>query len=135
MRRPSWRALAVGSCAILASTALVAAQTSTGTTDKMKSYSVEKKNEAVAYAKKLLSDLEAKIKDLERQVARDTSAAKADGQRQLKELKAQWAEVHKQLDELNRASAQTWDSTKHSFSDAYKDLQKSYEKTAAGLKK
>jgi len=51
--------------------------------DAIKGYTVDKKNEAVVYAKKLVSDLDAKIKDLDAQVARDTSAAKADAQRQL----------------------------------------------------
>jgi hypothetical protein len=140
-RRIDLRALAVGLCALI-SAAPVAAQTSTGTTDKsasttdkMASYSVEKKKEAVAYGKKMMSDFDKSIKALESQISRDTSATKADAQRQLKALKAQRAETGKQLDELGRASAQSWESTKHGFANAYKDLQQSYDKTVAGLKK
>jgi len=131
--------LAMGMCALLTSAALAAAQTSTqtsgDTTERMKSYTVEKKNEAVAYGKKLVSDLDVKIKELEGQVARDTSATKAEAQRQLKELKARRAETSKKLDDLGRASAQSWDSVKQGFSDAYKDLQQAYGKAAASLKK
>jgi len=103
--------------------------------DAIKAYTVDKKNEAVVYAKKLMSDLDAKIKDLEAQVARDTSAAKADGQRQLKELKATRDKTAKRADELGRASAESWDSVKHGFADAYKDLNKAYEAAVAKLRK
>jgi gas vesicle protein len=141
-RRVYLTALSVGLCAVLISAAPIAAQTSTGTTDKsasttdkITSYSVEKKKEAVAYGKKLMSDFDKQIKELEGQIARDTSAAKADAQRQLKDLKAQRAETGKKLDELGRASAQSWDSMKHGFAEAYKDLQQSYDKAVASFKK
>ena len=141
-RRIELRALAAGLCAVLISAAPVAAQTSTGTTDKsasttdkMASYSVEKKKEAVAYGKKMMSDFDKSFKGLESQISRDTSATKADAQRQLKDLKAQRAETGKKLDELGHASAQSWESTKRGFANAYKDLQQSYDKTVAGLKK
>ena len=131
--------LAIGLCAILTSAAPAVGQTSTqtsgDTTDKIKSYSVEKKNEAVAYGKKITSDLDAKIKALEAQVARDTSSTKADAQRELKELKAKRAETSKKLNELGRATAQSWDATKQGFADAYKDLQQAYDKAVASLKK
>ncbi len=138
-RRGSLEMLAIGLCAILTSAAPAVGQTSTqtsgDTTDKIKSYSVEKKNEAVAYGKKITSDLDAKIKALEAQVARDTSSAKADAQRELKELKAKRAETSKKLNELGRATAQSWDATKQGFADAYKDLQQAYDKAVASLKK
>ena len=141
-RRIDMRALAAGLCAVLIAAAPGAAQTSTGTTDKsasttdkMSSYSVEKKKEAVAYGKKMMSDFDKSIKTLESQISKDTSATKADAQRQLKDLKAQRAETGKKLDDLGRASAQSWESTKQGFANAYKDLQQSYDKTVAGLKK
>jgi len=103
--------------------------------DAIKGYTVDKKNEAVAYAKKLVSDLDAKIKDLDAQVARDTSAAKADAQRQLKELKATRDKTAKKADELGRASAESWDSVKRGFADSYKDLHKAYDDVVAKLRK
>ena len=103
--------------------------------DAIKGYTVEKKSEAVAYSKKLMSDLDAKIKDLEAQVSRDTSAAKADGQRQLKELKATRDKTAKKADELGRASAESWESVKHGFADSYKDLHKAYDDVVAKLRK
>ncbi|HYS17101.1 MAG TPA: hypothetical protein VET45_09285 [Candidatus Binatia bacterium] len=122
-RRVNLGILAIALVAFLAHASPAAAQTSTQksseTTDKIKSYTVEKKNDAVAYGKKLVSDLDVKIKELEAQVARDTGAAKADGERQLKELKALRANAGKKLDELGRASAESWDSVKHGFAEAY----------------
>jgi hypothetical protein len=121
--------------AALPAAAQTSTQTSGDTTDKMKSYSVEKKNEAVAYGKKMMSDMDVKIKELEAQMSRDVSAAKADAQRGMKEMKEKRAETAKKLDELGKASAQSWDATKQGFSDAYKDLQKSYDKAVASFKK
>ena len=103
--------------------------------DAIKGYTVDKKNEAVKYAKKLVSDLDTKIKDLDAQVSRDTSAAKADGQRQLKELKATRDKTAKKADDLGRASAESWDSVKNGFADAYKDLHKAYDDAAAKWRK
>jgi hypothetical protein len=132
-RRTSLRVLAIGLGVILA-TGTAAAQTSSSTTDKMKGYSVEKKNEAVAYGKKMMSDFDAQVKDLEGQISRDTGAAKADAQRQLKDLKAQQAAAGKKLDELGKASKDSWDTTKQGFADAFNDMQKSFDKVKASVK-
>lgn len=142
-RRVTLAILAIALGAFLTHAAPAAGQTSakdaaqkTGeAADAIKGYTVEKKNEAVAYAKKLVSDLDAKIKDLEAQVSRDTSAAKADGQRQLKELKATRGKTAKKADELGRASAESWDSVKHGFAESYKDLHKAYDEVAAKWRK
>src|SRR4029450_8965255 len=133
-RRTSLRVLAIGLGVILA-TGTAAAQTSSSTTDKMKGYSVEKKNEAVAYGKKMMSDFDAQVKDLEGQISRDTGAAKADAQRQLKDLKAERAAAGKKLDELGKASKDSWDTTKQGFADAFNDMQKSFDKVKASVKK
>jgi len=103
--------------------------------EAIKGYTVEKKSEAVAYAKKLMSDLDVKIKDLEAQVSRDTGAVKADAQRQLKELKATRDKTAKKADELGRASAESWDSVKRGFADSYTDLNKAYNDAVAKLRK
>ena len=138
-RRGTLQLRAASLCTMLA-IAPALAQTSSqtsgeSTSDKIKGYSVEKKNEAVAYGKKAMSDIDVKIKALEKQVSSDASAAKADAQRDLKELKAKRAATSKKLNELGKASAQSWDATKQGFADAYKDLQQSYEKAVASFKK
>ena len=105
------------------------------TMDTIKAYSVEKKNEAVAHSKKLMSDADGKIKELETGTAQSNAETKAAMQQQLKDIKALRAKAGKQADELGKASAQTWDSTKKGFSDTYAELQKAYAKAAATLKK
>jgi peptidoglycan hydrolase CwlO-like protein len=117
----------------------VVAQTST--MGEVKSYTVEKKNEAVAYSKKLVNDFDVKIKDLETQISKDTSAAGADAKRQgkdlkeLADLKAARAKASKSADELSKASKDSWADAQKAFHDSYKDLQKSYDTAVAKLKK
>jgi hypothetical protein len=117
------------------------AQTSTSTTEATKNYSVEKKNEAAAHSKKLVSDFDVKIKELETQISKDTSAAGADAKRQGKELKeltdlkAARAQAAKKADEMGKASAESWNSAKQAFIDSYKDLQKAYDAAVAKVKK
>ena len=127
--------LAIGLCAMLAAAVPASAQTSGSAGDKSAGYTYEKKNEAVAHGKKLMSDFDVKMKDLEGQISRDASGAKADAQRQMKELKGKRAETSKHLDDMGRASAQSWDSMKHSFVDSYRELQQSFDKAAASFKK
>jgi len=126
--------LAIGLCALLAAVP-AAAQTSGSAGDKNAGYTYEKKNEAMAYGKKLMSDFDVKMKDLEGQISHDASGAKADAQRQMKELKGKRAETAKHLDEMGRASAQSWDSMKRNFVNSYRELQQSFDKAAASFKK
>jgi hypothetical protein len=110
----------------------------TSTTDSIKSYSVEKKNEAVAYSKKLVKDFDVKIKDLETQISKDTTAAGADAKRQMKELtdlKAARAQAAKSADAMSKATAESWASAQKAFHDSYRDLQKSYDAAVAKVRK
>jgi hypothetical protein len=113
----------------------------TSTTDAIKNYSVEKKNEAATHGKKLVSDFDVKIKELETQVSKDASAAAADAKRQGKELKeladlkAAQAQAAKKADEMGKASAESWNGAKQAFADSYKDLQKAYDAAVAKSRK
>jgi len=102
--------------------------------DTLKSYSVEKKKEAVAYGKKLLSAADRDIKKLERAAAKASGDTKAQLQEEVKGLKADRAAVSKKLDEMGKASGEAWDGTKNAFADAYSDLKDGVEKTAKKLK-
>lgn len=144
-RRTSHGILAVALSIILAHTSALAQTSTTGGTkkpdssaDTIKGYTVEKKNEAVAHGKKLMSDLDVKIKDLESQISRDVSAAGADAKRQmneLKDLKAARAQTAKKLDEMGKASSQSWNDAKQAFADSYKDLSKAYDDAIAKARK
>jgi hypothetical protein len=135
--------LAVALSAFLTQAAPAAAQTSSTTVAKevtaasetLKKYSVEKKNDAVTYSKKLVSDFDVKIKNLETQVSKDTSAAGADAKRQLNDLKAAQAQTAKKAEDMGKASKESWEGAKQAFTDSYKDLHKAYENASATMKK
>ncbi len=134
-RRTSRGILAVARSTILTQGAPALGQTST-TTGTPKP--AEKKNEAVAYGKKLVSDLDVKIKDPEIQLSRDVSVAGAGAKRQvneLRQLKAIRAETAKKLDEMDRASSESSNSAKQAFADSYRDLQKAYDDAIAKVRK
>ena len=105
------------------------------TGEAIRDYSVEKKDEAVAHAKRLAADLDARIKELETRAARETGEAKARAQAQLKELRAKRAVASRKLGELGRAGRASWDRAKEGFANAYRDLATAYDRAAAELKK
>jgi uncharacterized coiled-coil DUF342 family protein len=132
--------------AVLATTVLLAAaplpalaqgvpKKVTETGEAIRDYTVERKDEAVAHARKLASDLDAKIKELEAQAAKRTGEAKAKLQEQIKDLKAKRDEASRKLNDLTRASRASWDRAKEGFADAYRDLAQAYARAAAEFKK
>ncbi|MFI5373539.1 MAG: hypothetical protein ACHQ8D_02760 [Candidatus Rokuibacteriota bacterium] len=110
-------------------------QKATETGEAIRDYSVEKKDEAVAHAKQLAADLDARIKELEARAAKETGEAKAKAQAQLKDLRAKRAEASRKLGELSRASKASWERAKEGFANAYRDLATAYDRAAAELKK
>jgi outer membrane murein-binding lipoprotein Lpp len=102
--------------------------------DKVKSYSVEKKNDATAYGRKLVRDTDRQITSLERRAAKATGEGKAQLDSDIQELKAKRATASKKLDEMGKATGAAWDEAKDGFADAYKDLQDSYERVRKKLK-
>lgn len=102
--------------------------------DTVKAYTVEKKNDAVAYSKKLVSEADAKIKRLEAKASKASGDTKAQYDKAVKDLKTKRAQASKKLDEMGKATGSAWDSAKDGFADAYKDLHEAYEKAAAAFK-
>jgi len=102
--------------------------------DTVKAYTVEKKNDAVAYSKKLVSETDTKIKQLEAKASKASGDTKAQYDKAVKDLKAKRVQASKKLDEMGKASGSAWDSAKDGFADAYKDLHEAYEKAAAKFK-
>jgi arylsulfatase A-like enzyme len=103
--------------------------------EAMKDYTVERKNDAVAYGKKLMSDFDGKYLELEKKAASATGEAKTKSEQQLKALKDKRAQAAKKLDELGKASGQTWDKVRNDFTDAYRELSEQYDKLVAALRK
>ena len=104
------------------------------TWEDVKSYTVEKKDDAVAYGKKLVRQTDREIKDLDRKASKASDEAKAQFQSDMKELKAKRKQAAKKLDEMSKASSGAWDDAKNGFADAYKDLHDSYDKALKKLK-
>lgn len=102
--------------------------------DTVKSYSIEKKKDAVAYGKKLVRESDAKIKGLENKAAKASGDAKARYNREITDLKTKRKNASKKLDEMGKATAAAWDNAKNGFADAYRDLHESFEKAAAQFK-
>jgi hypothetical protein len=104
------------------------------TWDNIKSYSVEKKNEAVAYGRKLVRQTDREIKDLDRKASKASDEAKVQFKSDMQELKVKRKQASRKLDEMGKATGEAWDEAKNGFADAYKDLQDSYDKAVKKLK-
>jgi len=103
--------------------------------DTLKSYSVEKKNEAVAYGKKLINAADRDIKKLERSAAKASDDTKAQFAQDAKDLKTTRDAAKQKLDDMGKASGEAWDGTKTAFADAYKDLRDGVANASKKLKK
>jgi hypothetical protein len=98
------------------------------TWNNIKAYSLDKKNEAVAYGKKLLQETDARIEQMEAKAAQLSDEAKVQYAKEVKELKAKRADTAAKLDKMAKESGAAWNKTKQGFADAYKDLQSTYHK-------
>jgi hypothetical protein len=116
-------------------TAKDVSQKMTETGEAIKDYTVDRKDEAVAYAKKLRSDMDAKIKALEARASKQPAEAKAKSDQMIKDLKAQRAKMSGKFNDLSKATKASWDETKKGFADAYRDLARSYDKAVAEFEK
>ena len=105
------------------------------TGEAIRDYTIEKKDEAVAQAKKITADLDAKIKQLKAEAARQTGKAKTRAQTQIKDLEAKRVKASRKANDLGRATRASWDRAKEGFADAYRDLATAYDKAAAEFKK
>src|SRR5712692_6537435 len=81
-------------------------QKASETGQAIKDYTVEKKDEAVAHAKKVTAD-----------------------------LKAKRTKASQKVTELSRATKASWEKAKEGFADAYRDLASAYDRAAAEFRK
>lgn len=105
------------------------------TGEAIRDYTIEKKDEAVAQAKKITADLDAKIRELKAEAARQTGEAKTKAQARIKDLEAKRVKASRKANDLGRATKASWDRAKEGFADAYRDLATAYDKAAAEFKK
>lgn len=128
-------AAAVLACALSAGLAAPSRAAEPSAWEQVKTYSVEKKNDAVAFGRKLVQETDAKIQELDTQIARSSGEVKAAHQKNMEDLKAKRAAAAARLDDMGKATGSAWESTKQGFADAYRSLHEAYDDAAAKLKK
>ena len=101
------------------------------TTEKVSSDAHERKNEAVAEAKRLIAEADKKIAEMKKQTQHSTAEAKAAHEANMKELQQKKNEAQAQLAKLQKASSKTWDATKEGFANAYQAMRTSFDKATS----
>jgi len=100
--------------------------------ESIQSYTVEKRDEAVRQAKRMLDAFDARLRTLEERLnadsARWSAAVSARIDKELAALKAQRAQSARQAERLGNASKKAWEATKSAFVKSYRRLQRRLEK-------
>jgi hypothetical protein len=104
------------------------------TWEDVKSWTVEKKNDAVVAGKKMLASTDKKIDELQAQAKKSGTEASDAHKKNMQELQAKRAAAAAELDKLEKAGATAWAGTRDAFARAYRDLTESQHQ-AAGTKK
>ncbi|MBI5845119.1 MAG: hypothetical protein HZB23_10675 [Deltaproteobacteria bacterium] len=96
-------------------------------------YSFAKKADFIAAMKNELAVMEQELDRLSRKADQSTGAAKADARQKLDEVRRQWIQTKKHLDQAENATESTWDDVKGGFGKAYGDLKDSFQSTRQWL--
>jgi hypothetical protein len=110
--------------------ALAAGEASAGDTSQhagdtwntLKAYSVDKKDEAVAYGKRLMKDADANLAQLEAKASGVSGKSRTDYEKTMAELKVKRAAAAAKLGEMEKQTGRAWGDAKRGFADAYQDL-------------
>jgi len=133
-RRLGFWILAAALCALLPCDAALAQaakapeKKTADTWESVKDYTHAKKDEAVAYASKLMKQTDAQIKQLQAKASKATGDAKAEYNKQIAALKDKQFDAGKKLREMRDATAASWETAKVGFADAYRDLRETYKR-------
>ena len=102
---------------------------------KIAQFGVEKRDQAVATARKALAKTDMNIDQVQQRVDRDwdkmDAAARKDARDTLNALRQERTELAEWYGGLQHSSAQTWEEIKKGFAGSYSKLEKSLEKAAA----
>jgi len=106
------------------------------TIDAIKSYSMEKKDEAVKKSKEALDDFNARMDKLEQQIKEKKSEwsekfAK-EKEEELVELKKARTEMTERYEILKKASKMAWEAAKEAFINSYRELEHKFDKLKSG---
>ena len=100
----------------------------------IRAFSVDKKDEAVSYGKKLLRDGDAQIGRLEAGAGKMSGEAKVAWDKQMRNLKQARAVTAVKLEGMEKATGSAWNDAKQGFADAYRDFRKTYDKATGRSK-
>lgn len=126
------RSLAAAGLALVAATC--SAATEPGTWDKIKDFTHEQKNAAVAEGRKLLRETDRQLAVMKKQVAQSVGEARLAHENNLKELQHKRKEAKARLDQLQKSGSNAWDAAKQGFGSAYDDLHQAWRKAVDGPK-
>jgi hypothetical protein len=105
-----------------------ASQQAGDTWNHIRSYSADKKNQAVAYGKKLMKQSDVEFAKLQANAAKASGAAKEEFDKQVANLKVARAQAAAKLERMEKASGSAWNDAKEGFADAYRDMRKAYRR-------
>ncbi len=99
----------------------------------LKSYTAEQRDEAVKITQKTLDKLDKQIESLESRIDKNwesmTKTARAETRANMKALRKQRTKVAEWYGSMKSSSASAWEEMKKGFSDAYRTLEKAWEKS------
>jgi citrate synthase len=109
------------------------------TTEMIKKYSVEQRDEAVKNTKSTLDNMDKRIDEMESDLNEKwenmTKSAREQKQKSIRTLKKMRTEVAEWYGGLKHGSANAWDEIKSGFSNAYEALGKALNKAEKSLSK
>jgi hypothetical protein len=120
--------LALGGNATLAASHLASEKASTW--EDVKSWTHDKKNDAVAAGKKMIAASDKKIEEAQAQAKKAGTDTSEAHKKNMAELQAKKAAAAAELAKLEKAGATAWTGTRDAFAAAYKDLTESSDKAA-----
>jgi len=121
--------LAVSSGAALSASHLAGERQSTWA--DIKSWTHEKKNDAVAAGRKLIAATDRQLEALQAQARKAGTETSEAHKKNMAELQAKKAAAAAELAKLEKAGTTAWTGTRDAFAAAYKDLTESSDKAAA----
>ena len=104
------------------------------TSQSIKNYSAEQRDEALRSAKKILDEADARIDHFENEVSKNwdkmSDSARKSARETMKTMRQQRQDLSQSYGELKRSSAHAWDEVKGGFSKSYDALKDSFSKAA-----
>jgi cytochrome c556 len=97
------------------------------TAQEMKDYSYAQKSEFVEKMQGELTALNQDLEQLGAKIEKSSDTVKADAKPKLEALRAQTAQLNKQLDAVRNATESTWDSVKSGFNSAYASSKSGFQ--------